>query len=948
MLQRLVKILTAVNIKFSRIIIFSSIAAAAILSIFIKNLYFDNDLTDWIPEKSSIGRLPHYTAKKFGSSTPVLVLLKFDDCFTYENLTLLKLISDSIRDMNGVDMVLSLADMDDISSENGSIKISKLLKFPLPMDREYYSKLKNHVLKSDLFRQTVVSEDSTTAAIIVKPANNYRSDTTAFNIRKKVESMTSGKKVTVYFGGLPSFLNSITVIVLKDFVILIPLVIIVVVSVLYYSFRTLRGIFLPLLSVAFSTLMALGLMGLFKIPLNIMSVTIPVVLVACCNAYGIHVLNRYYEKLTLFNDKKEIIKEVMSEISLPVILSGLTAVFGFLSLSTAQIGIVKDFGIFTGIGIFFATFISLMFIPSFLFIGKKQNCFRMKNSGTGTVKTGKISEYFTNITMKHRKAVIIVFTAASLAGLFFSTKLISKVDYLAYFDKKSEPRVTADFTMDKFGGYFPYSIYIRSDIASPDVLKVMLISEAMMKSYTHSNPSGIADMVLALNQAMTGVKTIPDTGEEIQNLLFFTEGKPEIGSLMTADRKEALVSCMLKSTDPPYINGLESYIKNYLSHFTDNIVSINNYPDNPELPGIEKIFVGNTLNRDKENFSGNEIEKIVSELVLSNKTFVPRFDREKLLKYMTGDESEIPLDRIQALKLISLIVRSGKYDDASIIKTIGDEVPAGTGGDDIRAFAKSAAFLIGEDNRNARIEFLKKILGKYSAALGIVTGDDLGYAVAPLVWKTIPSENPGGKEIAGRIPVQEIGQTGYAYVAEMLRREILRDQVMSLGITLLAVFIFNAYAYRSFKKGLLSMIAMPFTLIINFALMAVFKIPLDIVTVTIGSISIIGIDYTLHFIARYSIEMKKNSGDPAAAIRLTYSTAGKAIIFNALSVGLGFAVLIFSSIIALRNLGFLLFAAMLTSSIASLVLLPAVIGSGKVMKNGGKENMGEIKNISGS
>jgi uncharacterized protein len=110
--------------------------------------------------------------------------------------------------------------------------------------------------------------------------------------------------------------------------------------------------------------------------------------------------------------------------------------------------------------------------------------------------------------------------------------------------------------------------------------------------------------------------------------------------------------------------------------------------------------------------------------------------------------------------------------------------------------------------------------------------------------------------------------------------------------------------------------------------------------VTIGSISIIGIDYTIHFIARYSIEMKKNGQDKAEAFRMTLATAGKAILFNALSVGLGFAVLCFSSIITLRSMGFLLSITMLVSCVTSLTLLPAILLSGNIL---GKKELKEIK-----
>ncbi len=937
MFEKLIDKLSQLNIKFSAWIIIGSVVITVLFSIFIKNLYFDNDLTNWVSENSELGRLPHYVAKKFGSNTPILLEFKFDDCFTYENLSLIREVSDDLEKMEGVDMVMSIANIDEISSSEGSVKVSKLLTYPLPREKGFYIKLKEKVLSKKEYNKVIISSDATTAMVIVKPRTDQRNDIIAAKVRKNVEKIMEGKKGVVYYGGLPSFMNSITEIVLKDFILLIPLVVLVVMGVLFYSFRTGRGILLPLLSVAFAALMAMGLMGLFRIPLNIMSVTIPVVLIACGNAYGIHVLNRYYEKAALFTDKKEIIRQVMREISLPVILSGLTAVFGFLSLATAQIRLVRDFGIYTGIGVFFATFISLMFIPSFLYKSKIQKSFRMKTAALKTVKIGRMANIFTNLVVKRSWLIITVFGIITVIGIIFSTKLISKVDYLAYFDKKSEPRVVADFTIDKFGGYFPYNIYIKADIKNPDVLKLLLITEEKMKFYTHLKPNGVADMITLLNQAMSGIKTIPETKAEVENLWFFVEGKSELDSVVTKDKTEALISCMVKSTDPAFINGLEAYLGNYLSHFSNKILSIENKPDNPELLNIERIFIGNLLYECGLKYSTNELDNIVLKIAEINKNYAPSINKNKLSQYLTGDESEIALTGQAAGKIISAIAGLKKFDPDSVLEALKKNMPENEKYDteDIGALSRSLLGMINDESRMQRIGLMVSALKRIFPQSAFVPEEDLNYTVAPFVWKTIPSSFIQNTAAVNETPVQELGQTGYAYIAELLRREIIRDQVISLIITLLVVFIFNTLVFRSVKEGLISMIAMPFTLILNYGLMAFLKIPLDIVTVTIGSISIIGIDYTLHFIARYSIEMKKNGKNKTEAIRMTFATAGKAIIFNALSVGLGFAVLCFSSIIALRNLGFLLAMTMVVSCVTSLILLPALMALGNVLPENG-------------
>jgi len=87
--------------------------------------------------------------------------------------------------------------------------------------------------------------------------------------------------------------------------------------------------------------------------------------------------------------------------------------------------------------------------------------------------------------------------------------------------------------------------------------------------------------------------------------------------------------------------------------------------------------------------------------------------------------------------------------------------------------------------------------------------------------------------------------------------------------------------------------ALVFTIGTNFGLMGWFGIPLDAGTVLIGSIAIgIGIDYSIHLISRVLREQKSGK-DLKTACQLSITTAGHAIMINAITLIAGFLVLCF-------------------------------------------------------
>src|SRR5690606_1224130 len=130
---------------------------------------------------------------------------------------------------------------------------------------------------------------------------------------------------------------------------------------------------------------------------------------------------------------------------------------------------------------------------------------------------------------------------------------------------------------------------------------------------------------------------------------------------------------------------------------------------------------------------------------------------------------------------------------------------------------------------------------------------------------------------------------------------------------------------RSVSLGLFSMIPLIFTVVVNFGIMGFAGLPLDAVTSMISSVAIgIGVDYAVHYISRYRWELERGQ-DSAVALRLTSRSAGRAIIYNALALVVGFLVLVFSHFRAIAVFGLLISAAMIVSSLAALLVIPLLL-----------------------
>ncbi len=133
------------------------------------------------------------------------------------------------------------------------------------------------------------------------------------------------------------------------------------------------------------------------------------------------------------------------------------------------------------------------------------------------------------------------------------------------------------------------------------------------------------------------------------------------------------------------------------------------------------------------------------------------------------------------------------------------------------------------------------------------------------------------------------------------------------------------FMQRSLLIGLVSIIPLGISILINFALMGTLNIYLNMGTALMSNIAIgIGVDYTIHYLNGYLLLRKKGESKKFATIHTTVRS-GQAILINAFSVAAGFLVMLLSSFVPLINSGWLISLTMLTTSFSALTFIPVIL-----------------------
>jgi hydrophobe/amphiphile efflux-3 (HAE3) family protein len=163
------------------------------------------------------------------------------------------------------------------------------------------------------------------------------------------------------------------------------------------------------------------------------------------------------------------------------------------------------------------------------------------------------------------------------------------------------------------------------------------------------------------------------------------------------------------------------------------------------------------------------------------------------------------------------------------------------------------------------------------------------------------------------------------YISETLSR----DQLYSVLVSLLLIFLVTAVGFRSARLGLLTLLPMLTGIMLNFIIMVVLHIPFDVVTVMFTSVAIgVGIDDSIHLIIRYRRQTRiyqEGEVEISKVLAHTLKTGGRPILVTSLSLITGLLVLTFSRFLPILYFGLLVSLALFTTTIGALIVLPAVL-----------------------
>jgi hypothetical protein len=156
-------------------------------------------------------------------------------------------------------------------------------------------------------------------------------------------------------------------------------------------------------------------------------------------------------------------------------------------------------------------------------------------------------------------------------------------------------------------------------------------------------------------------------------------------------------------------------------------------------------------------------------------------------------------------------------------------------------------------------------------------------------------------------------------------QSVASGHAFSVFASTLSVLLMCIGIFRSFRDGLLCLAPLFVSVVLVYAVMGLFDIWLGVATSMFAAVAIgLGIDLAIHMVAR-ARKAERMGLDTDAAIVYVYRSTGRAVLFNAAAVGLGFGILTLSAAPPIRMFGILVATAIVGAFVAALTVLPALL-----------------------
>jgi len=445
-------------VRYPRTVLVACVALTAAFGWAAHGLRIEGSLESVLPADDPGVRYYSDVREAFGNDDIAVVGVRAADLFAPATLEKLARVTDRLAAIDGVERVLSLTNTVDPAAD--VFNPPKLLP-RMPPTPEDVQALKDKLAATPLYAQNLVAADGRGAAInvVFKPMTDAEyADRDIDGQISAILASESGPEQIVYTS--VSRVSQAAVRSMRhDLLRFTPLAVGAVIVILWFAFRRIRAVVLPLVTVLLAVVWTLGLMALAGKAITLGTFMLPPLLLVVGSAQAMHLIAAYYEQQRL-GDHDGAVVRALRQTWAPLLISGLTTAVGFGALMLSRIVAIRDLGLLAVDGLVLLTISSLGFLPSALTLWARHG------SQAETAPSPRVETLLAGLGAQAyaaRRAVLAAAAAVAAFGLLGARSILVDSDFLAYFDPDAPVRRDHELINQHIVGSNPFYLIVEGE-----------------------------------------------------------------------------------------------------------------------------------------------------------------------------------------------------------------------------------------------------------------------------------------------------------------------------------------------------------------------------------------------------------------------------------------------------------------------------------------------------
>ena len=440
-------------------------------------------------------------SRKYGSSDFLVIAFTPDkDIFSSETISLLKKLESNLKNIDGIQNVLSLLDVPLLSYSEQSINELADNLVTLSTENVDLVKAKKEFEINEVYRGLLISEDLKTIAFqmtlepngqfqnlisdrydLLDSKNTLDNEIFSKNLENLDLKIDNQKKINlskeailindirnisnlykdkgeIFLGGGAMIAHDTIKMIQQDLFTFGVAVFFMFVLILSLIFRQFRWVVIPLTSAGLSALFTTGLISWLGWKVTVVSANFIALLMIIGISLTVHLVVRYREITSNFNDlsHEDALKKTLSQMFLPCLYTALTTMVAFASLIISDIRPIIDFGLLMVLSI------SIAFIVSFVFFGSLSSLMGKNLKDTQIDYSSGFTTWINSLVVRFKNLILLISLLAFIFAFVGINKLSVENKFIDYFKPSTEIYKGLSLIDKKLGGTAPLDIIISA------------------------------------------------------------------------------------------------------------------------------------------------------------------------------------------------------------------------------------------------------------------------------------------------------------------------------------------------------------------------------------------------------------------------------------------------------------------------------------------------------